>query len=204
MKPNRPLVLLLIAVACLLFASCEDSRNPLSDPEKAELDAKLPGVWRLRDEHGHVTYYHAGRAGDKLPEGVMRVIGVTHWKDGKLRRPGKEDMLAFSTRIGDGGYLNVTILSDQQAKSLSESGWRPEAAKVYWIIKYQVQGDTLALQFMDPDARKQAIKAGKIKGIVEGKKAVITDTTENFRGVIAAGGGKNLFSKKVVKLERVK
>ena len=202
MKHSRPLVLPLTVAVCLLLASCEDSNSPLSDPEKATPEAKLSGIWRGRAKNGDVTYYHVGRAGGKLPEGVMRVVGLTHSKDGKLRRPALE-MLAFSTRIDDNSYLNVTILSSEQAASLSKSGWRAGAVKVYWIIKYQLQGDTLVLQFMDRDAKRQAIEAGKIKGIVEGHKAVITETTEGFRRFIAAGDGKDLFSKKVVKLERV-
>lgn len=55
-----------VAVAFLLFAGCDDSKNPLSDPQKSKPDTRLTGVWRLRGDGGEVTYYHIGTMGDKV------------------------------------------------------------------------------------------------------------------------------------------
>lgn len=78
----------------------------------------------------------------------------------------------------------------------------------YSIFRCQVAGDTLTVQWMDGDAKKRAIEAGKIKGKIEkdqdgNDRAHFTDTTENLTKFIAKAGD-DLFSKDVLKLERVK
>ena len=68
-----------IVLACLplAFTACAVSKNPLSDPKEAKPDPRLIGVWRLK---GSDIYYHVGRAGGKLPEGMIVLIGATSTK----------------------------------------------------------------------------------------------------------------------------
>jgi hypothetical protein len=61
---------------------------------------------------------------------------------------------------------------------------------------------------MDGDAKKRAIEAGKIQGVVEqdangATKVYFTDTTENLAKFVAAAGDE-LYSKDTLRLERVK
>jgi hypothetical protein len=70
------------------------------------------------------------------------------------------------------------------------------------------EGDALLLWGMDGDAKRQAIEGGKIKGVIEerehhGSRVEFTDTTENVARFVA-GAGDGLFSKDVLRLERVK
>jgi hypothetical protein len=207
MKPRRTLLLVSAALG-LLLTSCVDSKNPLSDPDKSKADARLVGVWRARGEDGDATYYHVGRVGEKLPQGVLGVTGVTHRKDGRLQRSDGE-FLVFPTVIGDASYLNLSEGSEEQIKTLEEKGWKPDTVTDYIILKYRVDGDTLLIWTMDVDAKERAIKAGQIKGIVRTEKdsftktVEFTDTTENVRRFVASAGD-GLFNKEPLRLERVK
>lgn len=60
-------------VVCLLVAGCDDSTNPLSNPDKSSPDEQLIGTWRQKNET-NPSYYHVGRLGGEAPEGVMRVV----------------------------------------------------------------------------------------------------------------------------------
>jgi hypothetical protein len=40
--------ILSVSALCLLLAGCDDSKNPLSDPQTSEPDERLAGVWRLK------------------------------------------------------------------------------------------------------------------------------------------------------------
>ncbi len=105
MKLQRIICVLGMAGACLLLSSCGDSENPLSDPLKAKPDKQLAGIWRRTDDSNGVEYYHVGRAGGKLPPGIMRAVGVVHNKDGTINPP--EEMLLFSTTIGEKHFLEL-------------------------------------------------------------------------------------------------
>jgi hypothetical protein len=205
MNTRRSSSLLPLAVAFLLFAGCDDSKNPLSDPQNSKPDTRLVGVWRLRGDGGEVTYYHIGPLGDKLPSSLMRVVAVTHSRNGELQPPG--EMLLFPTTLGTNTYLNIAEAKEQQIKPLEEKGWNPEVLSGFLLPKYKVVGDTLLVWPADRDAKKAAIEAGKLKGVVEkqdsGNKVRFTDTSENVARFIASAGD-GLFAKEPLRLERVK
>jgi hypothetical protein len=189
----------------LLFTSCFDTKNPLSDPQKSKPDDRLAGVWRFRGESGEMNYYHFGHAGEKLPASLMRVVYVQHTPDGKIQ---SAELLAFPTTIGDKNYLNVSEAEPSQLKSLEEKGWTDETFNKYLILRYQITGDVLTLQLIDQEAKKRAVETGKIKGVMEkdkdGNPSVhFSDTTENLAKFVADSGDE-LFSKDVLRLERVK
>ena len=196
----------IVSAVFLLSGGCTDSKNPLSDPQTSKADQRLAGVWREQDEDGKVTYYHVGRVGEKLPDGMMWAVFVQH-SEGEVESPGA--WLIFPTILGGKTYLNVTEASPQRLDRLKEKGWKPETDDHYFILKYQVEGDKLVLWSMDEDAKEQAIKAGKIKGVIEKQKSgymdrvEFTDSTENVARLVAQAGD-SLFSKEQVRrLERV-
>ncbi len=206
MKTKRVFFLMSLVVLCLLLTSCSDSTVPLSDPDKSKVDERLAGVWRVEGKDGEVSYNHIGRFGDSLPESVVRVVGVTHTKEGKIRSAG--ELLIFPTMIEGKSFLNVTGGQDQQIKLVEEKGWTPETVTTYLIFRYQVTGDGLTVQGIDCAAKQRAIEGGKIKGVIEKgdhgfTKVVFTDTTENLARFVVENSD-DLFSKNVVKLERVK
>ena len=206
MTTNRILQLISMVATCLLFTSCFDSKVPLSDPGKSKADERLAGAWRQRGESGEVNDYRFAPAGGRLPASVMRVTGSSRKPDGTTERI--EPLLLFPTIIREKTYLNVCDGKDSHVKLLEEKGWTAETVADYSIFRYQVAGDTLTVQWMDGDAKKRAIEAGKIKGKIEkdqdgNDRAHFTDTAENLMKFIAKAGDE-LFSKDSLKLERVK
>lgn len=206
MMTKRSVQFFLVATICLLFTSCFDSRVPLSDPTDSKPDERLVGAWRSRNDDGSVSEYRLVHAGGKLPASVMRVTGSSRKPDGTTEQ--FEPLLLFPTIIGKQSYLNVCDGKEAQVKLLEEKGWTAETVAAYSIFRYQIAGDTLTVQWMDGDAKKRAIEAGKIKGTVEKDKdgndrAHFTDTAENLTKFIAAAGA-DLFSKDGLKLDRVK
>jgi hypothetical protein len=198
MKTVRPL--LLVAAFSLLLTSCFDTKNPLSDPQKSKPDDRLSGVWRFRGDGGEMNYYHIGHVAAKLPASVMQVIFVQHMTDGSIE---SDKLLIFPTTIGDKTYLNVAEATPSLLTQLEEKGWTNEAVNSYLILRYQITGDTLTIQWIDRDAKKRAVEAGKIKGTVEKDQGHFVDTTENHAKFVADAGD-SLFSKDVLRLERVK
>ena len=209
MNAKSFLVVLFMVAVGLLFSGCEDSKNPLSDPQKSKPDNRLSGAWRLREpvaKHIEAIYFHVGAAGDKLPAGVMRAVQITHFTDGTIGRP--VEFLIFSTTIGKNTYLNIAPGGDECLKVLKEKGWR--GVEGYVLLKYKVEADTVLGWKMDSDAKVKAIDAGKIKGKDWAKPGfllmdtyTITDTTENVARFVA-GAGDSLFSENAMHLDRVK
>jgi hypothetical protein len=205
MNAKRIAHLLFVAALVLLLPSCVDSKTPLSDPDKAKPDDQLMGVWRFRGERGETTYYHVGRAGGKLPASVMDVVSVQHTPDGKINQG---ELLVFPSTLGEKTYLNAGEIRPEQRTLLEEKGWKQGAVDAYLILRYEIKGDVLTLHVMDGDARKRAIEAGKVKGVVEKDphgniRAYFTDTSENLARFVASAGD-DLFVKDALRLERVK
>lgn len=204
MKPRSCFAVISMALTCLLLAGCDDSNVPLSNPDNSKPDVRLSGVWRLRDPDGNVTYYHIGLAGDKMPNSVLLVVGVTHSKDGGVEPHGSL-LLAFSTKLGDSTYLNMTEGKEQQIKLFEQKDWKSIGS--FFLLKYTFDKDVLLIRAMNRDAKQRAIEDRKIKGVIQKAKfntAVrFTDTTENLARFVA-GAGDSLFSKDVLRLERVK
>jgi hypothetical protein len=192
--------LLALLIAAPLLCGCDDSKNPLSDLKMSQPDDRLLGLWRVQDDKSATAeYYHVGHVPD-APAGVMRVIGVSHNKNGKIDL---EDFLMFVTTLGDKTYLNVTGGGNETIKRLKENGWQPADEATYFLFKYQVDGDAIAVRGMETDVKRQAIEAGMIKGETGAQTAKFTDTSENVaRFVSEAGDG--LFVKEAGRLERVK
>jgi hypothetical protein len=200
MNLHRYLLWVVVPVVLLPLTGCDDSKNPLSDPQTSKPDERLVGVWRLAEEDGGLTYYHVGRAGEKFPDGVMRVAYVRH-ENGKVGRPG--EFFAFPTVLGEKSYLNVVAANAQWEKPSVEKGWKAVQVESYFLFKYQVEGDKLLLWAVNSNVKKQAIKDGKIKGVIEeGISTKFTDTTGNVARFVAEEGD-GLFSSKPMRLERI-
>ncbi|MHB0955021.1 MAG: hypothetical protein ACYC0X_01445 [Pirellulaceae bacterium] len=197
--------LLLVAAFTLLLTSCFDSKVPLSEPQNSKPDDRLTGVWRFQGEGGELNYYHFGRIAENLPASLMRVVNAQHTPDGKIQ---SAELLVFPTTIGDKSYLNVAELKSSQLQPLEEKGWTDDAFNEYLILRYQIKGDVLMLQLIDQEAKKRAVEGKKIKGTIErdtdgNMRAHFTDTTENLAKFVAEAGD-DIFSKNVLRLEKVK
>ena len=66
-------------------------------------------------------YVHVGRAGGKLPPGIMRAILVDSQPDGTLNWTSRPKCWCSPTTIGENHYLNVVSPEDERRASPS---WR--------------------------------------------------------------------------------
>lgn len=197
-------VLCVFLGVCLFLTGCDDSTTPLSDAAKARPDKELIGVWQQKSDSG-TTYHLVGLLGDKAPAGVMRVVGLTQTTGGELYAPSQ--MLLFPTEIAGNRYLNLTDATQEQLASLQKTGWKADLFDSYFLLKYRVEGDTVLVWPMNPDAKKKAIEAGKIKGEItkgkDGTRIRFTDTPEHLAQFVAAAGA-SLFSDKPLRFERIR
>jgi hypothetical protein len=187
---------------CLLLSSCIDSKSPLCNPDDAKIDAALIGAWQARLGDGSLDCYHVGIAGDKLPSGIFRFVTVDRDKNGKLSRPG--EMLGFSTMIGKDRYLNVAFIDDKDLGQFETTGWKPELVKGFVILKYHIDGDTLTVWKMDPQAKQRLIESEKAKGSINKNVIFLTDATDNVVSLLTDPKNADLFTKTPAKFQRVK
>ena len=207
MTTSRTLTILSVSLIALLCSSCDDSKTPLSDPQQSKPDAGLVGTWRFREKSGQVLYYHIGRIPGKLPQSVMRLIGINFSKENNLESPA--EMLLFPTQIGDRRYLNAAGVEDpEKLKAMEEKGFNPPDIGGYWLLAYRLEKDAMTVWPMDAAAKKRAIEAGKVKGQISkgesGYETVrFTDSSENLARFVAEAGD-SLFVKEPLHLERIK
>ena len=188
---------LVIPTVFLLLTGCDDSTNPLSDPQNVTADEGLVGVWR--EEDGEV-YYRIDHAGKKFPKGVMRVVAITR-NQASIEPP--EEYLAYSALLAGKAYLNV-VVDEKQVTLLNAEGWNAAVVDAYIFVKYQLDGDNLTVWLTDEKAKEQAIKIGKIKGVAHNDQvARFTDTTENIIRFIANAGDSLWNTKEPCRFERV-
>jgi hypothetical protein len=206
MSKCSSLLVVCLGLVGLFLASCNDTKNPLSDPQQSKADAALLGVWRLAGANGEVNYYHASRAGGKLPEAVLHVKCVRHSKDGKETPSG--EMLVFPSAIGDHNYLNAVITDQSKINALLAGGWNSDVVPSYTIMRYRLDGDKLTVEVINDMAKLRAIQAKRIKGLIEGSpekptKVELTATSEHLAQFVEKAGD-DLFARDVLRLERVK
>lgn len=125
----------------------------------------------------------------------------------------------FPTVLGNQTYLNVAVgLDDKLVQSWivegedgkgREKGRKEKDAKArevegYMFYKFKLDGDKLTFYAIDEEAKQNAIKDGKIKGIIEHDNlAKFTDTSKNLARFIADAGDSLWNTKMPVHLERV-
>ena len=179
---HRKFTLSLIALASLqllgfpMLATADygvESRGPLSDPQKAKIDSRPVGTWRITIE-GKQYYLHAGTG---------NIVGKSDWMELVLVHPGEKPSfylhhkIGFVSVIGGQSFINVANLSVETAQL---RGSKPEqlaaAVERYDILKYEVNGDTMDVWPADQKFVRAAIEAGKIKG----NGATIEDSMENL------------------------
>ena len=196
--------LFLPVALCLLFSGCDDSTAPLSDVKTAKIDEHLVGDWKQVMEKGEAIY-HVEKAGKSLPDGVVHVRVTGKEENGAAKTP--SDYLAFTMTIDGTTYLNVVINNDQVAK-LTEEGWKAGLVTNYCLYRYKIVGDKASLWVLDEDAKKQAIRDGKIQGKLPDngntRPTTFTDTSPNLASFVAKSGDAIWNTKDVVHFARGK
>ena len=200
-------MLLIASLLLLLNACCPlTSVHPLGDPQKADYDSRLEGVWRQEFEKDYVML-HIGKARN----GRIQVIAIEHDENGKV------DYDGFTV---SGIYLKNHYYLDIDIAQLTPK--HQEGQKGHVIISYSLSDDnTLVLSTLELDPVAAAIQAKKLTGEIIYQKsakpskestsappspkiecAYITDTSDNLAKFISASDPGQLF-KTVMTFKRV-
>ncbi len=193
---------LLCCALSVLLPACVESEHPLSDPLKSQQDSRLYGVWRKTNEDGTVEYLPVGREvsepldpGRSEPEpGVMRYWSV------------KQSTKSHVVENPTSAQFTCTKIGEQDFASwVSPPNPSTHKSRTYFLLKYRIDDNELAVWLQDPEATARAIEAGKLKGVVKRKKAPgasdagsieelrMTDSTEALVRFLGAGGAADCF-----------
>jgi acyl-coenzyme A thioesterase PaaI-like protein len=132
--------LALAALVVTSIGSCDPAsfKNPLTDPAKAKVDGKLTGTWGARDESTEfVLFVQPTQQGkvDVTLVGRGTNDGVSHmtWR-------------GMTSTVGGKTYLNL------QEKFFTDNwGNKYEVKPDYIVVRYELTGDTLKLNYLDGD-----------------------------------------------------
>jgi len=144
MRPAIFALLMLVGLAGCLPVS----QNPLSSPEDAAADSRLPGVWYGRS--GEDTIYLHFVAGKGAQ---MDAVEVDHQKDGDAHT---NIYTVFPSVLGAGHYLNIR----------EKAG----AEKPYYFARYRIaDSGALTIWLMGETPAAKAVKNKKIAGKITTK-----------------------------------
>lgn len=207
MLPNRITVRpawLFLLLSTFLLASCSYPclKSPLSDPDKAKLDAHLVGAWKpLKSEEKkqHPDLLIIGKAEQRdAPPGIMKTVWIEIDKK-NLISADDDNTYFFTTAIGDRGYAQCfdKVVFDRN----KFPKWDQRNIKGYTLVKYKADDNQLTIWLMDADATEAVIRKGEVKGTVtvekrgsSNKKKVITVTDgKSLSKYLANGGDTALF-----------
>ena len=126
----------------------------------------------------------------------MKTPSVSDACDGQQPQAGRHDrkidpLLLFPTTIGEQDVPERHEGKEPKVKMIEEKGWTAETVNSLLDYRYEVTGDMLTVQGIEVDAKKRAIEAGKIKGVIEkdqqgNTKVYFNDTTENLVKFVAS------------------
>src|SRR5262249_197229 len=108
---SRTLMFMLV----VLMPSCALSKNPLSDPDKAQLDHRLLGVWEClaageeKPGEGEYAFSFVGRSDlPGAPAGLMELITVESNSEGLVRV--NKGSFFFATSLNGKSYVSLVEL----------------------------------------------------------------------------------------------
>lgn len=198
---------LIASLLLTVYACCPmTSVHPLGDPQRADYDSRLEGVWRQDFDQDYVML-HVGKA----QNGRIQVIAVEHSEDGKVDY--------------DGFTVSGILLKNHYYLDIDTSELTPkhqEGQQGHVIIAYRLPDDnTLDVAMLNLDPVAAAIQAQKLAGEITYQKAPnpskkstsasqnpkvecahITDTSGNLMKFISDSNPGQLF-KSVMTFKRV-
>lgn len=125
------------------------SDNPLTSPNKEQLDSSILGTWFWKDEN-ESGYVHIGLDEESK---LLRLIMLEFNRGGELEA---SEFSGHTSSLEGNKYLNLKWV-------------RPEQDEItgYMFVKYIASPDSLGLALMDSEVAEEAIKMGPLKGQVK-------------------------------------
>lgn len=201
-----------LLVCCTFFACGPISREPLVQPDEAQPDERLYGVW-ISDDADRAREYivlHIGSGGPELgpgrKPGWMQAWWVKHRSNTESGRPVAEGAgCAFlPLKMGDANVASISTdlfvpipVSTTDLGALAD--WRTSTPG-YLTVLYQVTNDRLELRAMDHEFVARAIEGGNLPGKVTRRsepfaqsEVEITGSSEELRRFVELSLNKGLF-----------
>ena len=162
--PHRRLVLLVpLCLIAVLLPGCVPVTEPLSDPDKADLNKGLLGKWHRVNEDQRCDIDSPAVKGN--PKGLMRAVN-----NGQADDP-KNFFWFFTTTIGKHTYVTIYL---EPGEALKCADFRKEGAfekwnkgkdRRYFIFRFMLDGDKLTVDGGDGQAMTKLMQAEKIEGM---------------------------------------
>lgn len=162
----KPLNALLISVLFLISCCPSTSLNPLSDPNKSEIDKELIGHWKCTLEKDEDCTLVIG----KKSRYKMEAIGISHKSNSEL------DIVRFPffiTISKKSTFINLRIEDFSDSTQKGDSG--------YIFAKYNlIDEDTLLFYLMSDEPIISAVRSNRLKGEITYKKQVKGEGQDNI------------------------
>lgn len=162
-----PVILLVACGIC----GCFDSKEPLSDPEKASIHADILAVWIWSGSEVKDDEWTIAAAGTGFPKGMLRITAL---QDNKT-----ETLFAFSTKLGDDYYLNIVVFKDE----VVPNKWDRKQVDHFTLMPYSISKNTFTATLLDDAFLTKAIRDGVLSGQLssrKGEQTYLTATTQEL------------------------
>ena len=145
------------ALVAITSAGCVPVTEPVGDIDKSEPDKNLLGNWNGSGEMAIDVPDVKGN-----PKGLMRAVN-----DGKVNDP-QNVLWFFTTKIGKHTYANVILTSGKpESPAFHKEGefekWRKESKHHFFIFRYTIDGEKLAIDGGNKDAAEKLMTDATIK-----------------------------------------
>ncbi len=177
---STPKTMFLLTCLLVLLAGCLPSTNPLSDPEKDEIDQALIGTWTstVSDEQGkkEEKLFTVSRPpkGSSVPTGVLL---EEREEDGKRVKE-----FIIPTTVSGVRYYSIPI--DHKAAPVRyepKTGWPKDPIVAFGIFKYEIKNEKIVVYSVTSSGLsklRDAIDKGEIRGV---DHSVPAEPTEGLR-----------------------
>jgi hypothetical protein len=154
-----------VVLVAVLLPGCVPVTEPLSDPDKAEPDKRLLGKWESPENLEIDSPAVKGN-----PKGLMRVVYDGDRPPPDDLPPGKNATWFFTTKIGKDTYATIYVEPPPQMfvfadfhKEGAFEKWNKRDDRCYYIVRYVLDGDELAVDVGDKEAVPKLMLAEKIE-----------------------------------------
>ena len=139
---------IVFSIICVL-GCVPHSDNPLTDPNKEQIDSSILGTWFWKDEN-ESGYIHIGL--DEKSK-LLRLIMLEFDKDRELEA---SEFSGHTSSLEGNKYLNLKWVHPVQNEITG-----------YMFVKYIVSSGSLGIALMDKRVIEKAIEAGTLQGKVK-------------------------------------
>ncbi|MCA9105268.1 MAG: hypothetical protein KDA83_07575 [Planctomycetales bacterium] len=167
-----PLMLLLIGGCCY-----PEFEHPIIKPSEAPRYEELFGLHReVEPQNGVTTWLHIGGFDGDVPKGIHRFVWVSDSSpDRATSRLDVADLPGFIFKVDQTYIIQCPSMPNEPSPRLSIEQLDFDHVKTFWIFRLQKVGEDLRWDCLDPNAIKDLIEQGALKGEVEFEEREATE-----------------------------